>query len=107
MEGGAEERKHRRFDLALPAQVRTRADAPPEVQASTRDISAGGVYFTLPREIEPGSELEWELMVPPEFSQGQAVRIRCRGKVIRVERPDAQGKVGVAATIEEYEFIKA
>ena len=103
---GTDERKHRRFDLSLPAQVRTRADAPPEVQTSTRDISASGVYLTLPRGIEPGAELEWELTLPPELSQGNVVRIRCRGKVVRVERPDAEGKIGVAATIENYEFIK-
>ena len=105
METGAEHRKHRRFSLSLPVQVKSGPGA--QIETATRDVSASWLYFSMPQNVQPGSELEWELMLPPELCGGEKVRIRCHGKVVRVERPDAQGKVGVAATIEDYQFIKA
>jgi hypothetical protein len=80
-------------------------DNPPD-ETITRDISARGVCFELSEEMELGSELRWEMALPPQLCGGQDVRIRCRGKIVRVEKSDAQGKVGVAATIESYEFIR-
>ncbi len=97
---------HRRFDLSFPIHVRVKEEAAPQIQTSTKDISARGIYFTMSEHCELGSELECVVTLPPEFCQGNTVQVRCRGKIVRVERPDAQNKIGVAATIEEYEFLK-
>ncbi len=105
MQTGAEHRRHHRFALSLPVEVK--AGPGVQVETATRDVSASGLYFSMPQNVQPGSELDWELMLPPELCGGEKVRIRCHGKVVRVERPDAQGKIGVAATIESYRFIKA
>ncbi len=101
----SDHRRHHRFDLSLPVKVRPAATL--EIETSTKDISASGISFTMSRDCELGSELEWELTLPPELCQGNNVRIRCRGKVVRVDRLDAPGKIGVAATIETYEFVKS
>lgn len=91
--------------MAIPVKVRTGRTAPP-VETVTRDISEGGVYLQLAQPLEIGAEIECHLTLPPEICQGQVVRLRCQGKVIRVERPDAMGRIGVAATIESYAFLK-
>lgn len=105
MPTGAEQRKHRRFNLTLPVQVRVQAEAAPQVSAATRDISSGGIYLMMPQNLEPGSELDFEVTLPGELSGGKPIRLRCRGKVVRVNRQEEAGKVGVAATIERYEFV--
>ncbi len=104
MATGAEQRKNRRFNLTLPVSVRVKAETP-QVSASTQDISSGGIYLMMPQDLEPGSELDFEVTLPGEVSGGKPIQLRCRGKVLRVNRQEAGGKVGVAATIERYEFV--
>jgi len=106
MSAGVENRKHRRYSLTLPLRVRVKTQTWAETDTSTRDVAAAGVSFVMAQPCEIGSLVEFELSLPPEVSQGIVVRIRCRGKVVRVERPDISGRFGVGATIEEYEFLK-
>ena len=102
----AERRNHRRYELSLEVKVRPRSKRThPAVQTYTRDISARGIYFNLSDKMEVGSELDFELNLPPELSGGKNVRIRCRGRIVRVEAPDSGG-VGIGATIETYEFVR-
>ena len=107
---GAERRIHRRFELSLPVKVRVKAQEtqvePVTVEAATKDISARGIYFSLSAGIALGSELECEVTLPPELCQGNTIQVRCRGRIVRVEHPDTHGTVNVAATIEDYEFVK-
>lgn len=106
---GAERRIHRRFDLSLPVKVRVKAQEAPEpvtVEAATKDISARGIYFAVSGGIALGSELECEVTLPPELCQGNTIQVKCRGRIVRVERPDTHGTICVAATIEDYEFVK-
>ena len=103
----AERRKYKRYDLAIEVQVKPRKRVAAPVRTFTRDISARGVYFDFAEKMEPGSELEFELNLPPELAAGKNVRIRCRGKIVRVETPGSTGNVRVAATIENYEFVRA
>ena len=106
MANAAERRKYRRYDLSIEVQVKPRKRAASPVRTVTRDISARGVYFDFSERMEPGSELEFELNLPPELAAGKLVRIRCRGKIVRVETPQTEGTTRVAATIENYEFIR-
>ena len=106
MANGAEQRKYRRFDMSIPVKVKVKTQAAPPVQTVTRDISGGGLYFSMSEEIEPGSDLECEVTLPPDLCQGNTVRVRCRGKIVRVERREGENKIGVAATIEHFEFMK-
>ncbi len=74
------------------------------METSTRDISAGGIYFSMTEPCEPGSELELVVTLPSE-RDGSPVRVHVVGKVIRVEPPDPRRRIGVAAVIEKYEFV--
>ena len=100
MVNAAERRKFRRYDLSIEVQVKPRKRVATPVTTVTRDISARGVYFDFSERMEPGSEIEFELNLPPELAAGKSVRIRCRGKIVRVDAPKAEGTTRVAATIE-------
>ena len=101
-----EKRRGRRFLMTLPLTLAS-TEEPVEEPAQTRDVSSGGVYFEMGEAPEPGSRLEFVLTLPAEItlSSSSPVKVRCVGKVVRVERNP--GRVGVAATIERYEFLRS
>ena len=89
--------------MQLPVQVD--AQQPGEdVIAVTKDVSARGVYIYMDSEIAPESAIEFTLTLPPEITMTQSIRVRCKGKVVRVDR-DVPGKVGIAAMIDHYQFL--
>jgi|SRR5579863_2929076 hypothetical protein len=98
-----DKRSTRRFDLRLPVSV-TGESAPPQ-DAQTRDVSARGVCFFVDSAIATGSGIDFTLTLPPEITLTESIRVRCRGKVVRVQDTAPDGKVAVAAVIEEYEFL--
>lgn len=100
-------RRHRRYQIAIPVEVHSPEKEELAVQTATRDISAKGVYFTLSREIELGTEVELFLTLPPQMCEGRRVRVHCRGRVLRREASEGQDRIGVAAVIDEYEFLQA
>lgn len=99
-----ERRGTRRFSLRLPVAVQL-PDQPDPIQAHTKDVSARGVYFFVHEAIEEGVPLEFLLTLPPEITLTESIRVRCRGRAIRVERGGASGKTGVAAVIDDYQFL--
>ena len=100
-----EKRRARRFLLTLPLTL-TSGEEPAKDAAQTHDVSSSGVYFELGEAPHPGSRLEFILTLPTEITLSSPVKVRCVGKVIRVERAPGR-RVGVAATIERYEFLRA
>jgi len=104
-----ERRTSRRYDLSLPVMVRVPVDKTSDSQSGrTRDISTRGVYFTLDKELEAGTELDITLTLPSEITRGTEVLVRALGRVIRVEHDDQEDskRVGVAAVIERYDIIR-
>ncbi len=103
---GQELRSTRRFNLRLPVEVKYSADSVKHAKAHTRDVSSRGICFYFDAQIEPGSDIEFTLTLPPEITLTESIRVRCKGTVVRVEAPATpNGKVGVAATIQHYEFV--
>ena len=100
-----EKRSTRRFALRLPVAVTYAQDGGTEKAAETRDVSARGICFYLDTAIANGSPIEFTLTLPPEITLTESIRVRCKGKVVRVNEAGADGKVAVAAIIEEYEFL--
>jgi len=101
---GQEQRATRRFPLKLPVSVKSPIGG--ESPAHTRDVSARGVCFFLDSpQLEKGSNIEFTLTLPPEITMTESIRVRCRGKVVRVESAGPDGKTAVAAQIEKYEFL--
>ncbi len=102
---GDEKRKERRFALSLPVQVRPRAPVADPVDSNTKDISASGICFLLPEKVEVGAEVEWEVTLPAELGPA-SLRIHCKGRILRVDPPDALGRIAVAATLDSYHFVR-
>ncbi len=104
-EGQQEQRATRRFALRLPVTIKFNDGPVAEAQAQTRDVSARGVFFYMDSKIEEGSTIEFTLTLPPEITLTESIRVRCRGKVVRVDQAGAGSKVGIGAVIEQYDFV--
>ena len=100
-----ERRMMRRFDMRLPAVVRLEDEN--EFQTETQNVSARGVFFYLDRAVSAGTKLEVTLTFPPHVTLTDAVRVRFTARVIRVDSPLPSARVGTAAMIENYEFLRS
>jgi hypothetical protein len=104
-----EKRAARRFALHVPVTVDHDKNAAPgqvgqgEI-AQIRDVSARGICFYLESAVAQGSPIGFTLTLPPEITLTESIRVQCKGRVVRVEDGD-DGKLAVAAVIEEYEFL--
>jgi hypothetical protein len=103
VEAEHEKRATRRFALRLPVAVTYSDNGSQEKSAQTRDVSARGICFYVDSAIAPGSPIEFTLTLPPEITLTESIRVRCKGRVVRVD--DGDGKVAVSAVIDEYEFL--
>jgi hypothetical protein len=45
------------------------------------------------------------MTLPPEITLTESIRVQCKGRVVRVENGAGDGRIAVAAVIEEYEFL--
>jgi len=98
-----ERRRSPRFGFSLPVKV----CFPHHVDGasgdgSTRDISARGAYFIVPRDgIGVAANLDLEITLTGEVTGGTDVLIRVSGKVVRVEElsESDEARVGVAVMI--------
>ena len=95
----------RRFDMRLPAIVRV--DDAQEFHTETQNVSARGVFFYLDHTVETGTKIDVTLTFPPHVTLTEAVRVRFKARVIRVENVLPSSRVGTAAMIEDYEFLKS
>ena len=100
-----EKRATRRFALRLPVSVIAPDNGSHEHTAQTRDVSARGICFYLEAPLAVDSQIDFTLTLPPEITLTESIRVRCRGKVVRVDEAMADAKVPVAAVIDEYEFL--
>jgi hypothetical protein len=106
MENGVERRAARRFSMMLPLRVRFSAgNGITEKPGETRDVSFRGLYFTIEANLESGSSIEFVLTLPQQITLAGDVHIRCYARVLRVDTHN--GRNGVAAQIERYEFLPA
>src|SRR5260370_18641886 len=103
----ASDRRHApRFLMSLPMRVLAPEAQSEQLRASTRDVSYRGLYFLSEAKFEVGSQIDFVLTLPQKVPTSGEVDIRCRGQVVRVEA-GTNGRVGVAAKIERYEFLPA
>jgi hypothetical protein len=106
LQESSDRRSMRRFDMRLPATVRMTGDTAGEFHTETQNVSARGVFFYLDRNLAQGSRIEVTLTFPPHVTLTDAVRVRFTARVIRVDSPLPSARIGVAAAIEEYEFLR-
>lgn len=99
-----DKRATRRFALHLPVSVRC-GESGDEHSAQTRDVSARGICFYVDSALQTGSAIDFTLTLPPEITLTESIRVRCKGRVVRVEGGSPAAKMAVAAVIDEYEFL--
>jgi len=96
----SDQRSIRRFNMKLPVTVQSEGEA---YEATTRDVSARGVFIQMDADLAPDSPLEFTLTLPPEITMTRSVRVHCTGRVLRVVR-ESGGPIGVVAMIDTYKF---
>ena len=106
MSDGADRREARRFTMSLPMRVLPLAAEGQELSVQTRDVSYRGLYFLAEAKLKIGSEIDFVITLPEQVTQSGDVKIRCQGQIVRVE-PTENGRVGIAAKIDRYEFLPA
>jgi hypothetical protein len=95
----------RRFTMKLPASVRV-SGIPSEFPTETENVSARGIFFYLDRWMTEGVRVEVTMAFPRQITLTDPVQVRFLARVIRVVPDKAPTRVGVAAVIEEYQFIQ-
>jgi len=100
-----EKRSARRFALRIPVSVARGEKMEQSESAQLRDVSARGICLYLDSPIEQGSPIGFTLTLPPEITLTESIRVQCKGRVVRIDGAANNGKLAVAAVIEEYEFI--
>jgi hypothetical protein len=104
-EAQQEKRAARRFALRIPVAVDRDGNSNHDESAQIRDVSARGICLYLDSPIAQGSPIGFTLTLPPEITLTESIRVQCKGRVVRIEDGSADGKMAVAAVIEEYEFL--
>ena len=97
-----ERRASQRFDFQLPVAVRL-AGTDREGCGFTQDLSGRGAFFYTDFQVAEGDAVELTFMMPAEITLTESMRVRCRGRVVRVL--PAQSKFGVAVHLEGYEYL--
>ena len=106
----SEARTGKRFPLELPIKIH-RAEEGGQHSGVTGNLSAAGVYIRADAALEVGSNVEFEITLPPEVTGAKEnVVVQCRGRVVRTDEPAAGSTPsearGVACVIDSYDFIR-
>jgi hypothetical protein len=126
---GVERRIGQRFAFNLPVSLRDVATAV-EGLGFTQDLSSRGAFFFTDMALAEGAEIELTLKMPSEITLGENMRVRCRGRVLRIVKAadngwmpafpaasetrsseikstgtDTDTKIGVAVCLNGYEYL--
>ena len=113
---GVERRVGQRFPFLLSVSFREIATGL-EGLGFTQDLSSRGAFFLTDAPLRAGAEIELTLKMPSEITLGESMRVRCRGRILRIVRPDgsstqnslnkpcAETKIGVAVRLEGYDYL--
>jgi hypothetical protein len=115
---GVERRIGQRFAFNLPVALRDVATAS-EGLGFTQDLSSRGAFLFTDMALSEGTEIELTLKMPSEITLGESMRVRCRGRVLRIVKPadngwrpsgeietrSAETKIGVAVCLKDYDYL--
>jgi len=115
---GVERRIGQRFPFNLPVSLRDVTSAA-EGLGFTQDLSSRGAFLFTDMAVSQGAEIELTLRMPSEITLGEDMRVRCRGRVLRIEKAAdkgwglaagnetkaAESKIGVAVCLKGYEYL--
>lgn len=96
----------RRFPVQFPIAVKVEGDQV-QHQCESSNVSTRGLYFDFPVPVDVGCRLEILLTIPEEVTKGEPILVRLFGTAVRVDPGlSRNGPVGIAATIERYDFVE-
>ncbi len=98
-----ERRAAQRFPFQIPVTLRLAGEV--ECRGVTQDVSARGAFISTDTCVPEAGGIEFTLVLPSEITLTESMRVRCRGKAVRVEGPGLGAKYGVAVAVEHYEFL--
>jgi hypothetical protein len=115
---GVERRIGQRFAFNLPVSLRD-VSASAEGLGFTQDLSSRGAFLFTDMALSENAEIELTLKMPSEITLGENMRVRCRGRVLRIvkaadangkppggaETKSAETKIGVAVCLKGYEYL--
>lgn len=100
-----ERRAAQRFDFHLPVSVRL-SGSERETCGFTQNLSGRGALFHTDLALSEADAIDLTLVMPAEITLAENMRVRCRGKVLRVLCSNAVGTRSVIAVhLERYEFL--
>lgn len=100
-------RRDKRIAAKVPVAIKRKQDgAVEELAGETRDVSARGIFMYLSNRIAEGSELELVFPMPGGESPAEDTWVRCKARVLRVEKTESGHRFGVAAVLESYEKLE-
>ncbi len=101
----SEKRRSKRFGINLPVQIEVLGGKRVARAAQTSNIGSGGVSFASAKETKIGGKIEYLITLADGM---MPVRIRCYGKVLRIESntDSIETPWQVTATIDRYKFIR-
>jgi PilZ domain len=107
-----ERRVGQRFSYLLPVSIHQSARGL-EGAGFTQDVSSRGLFLFTDLDLKEGAEIEVTLRMPSEITLGEAMPVRCRGRVLRVSVPiprassstGTESKIGVAVRLDGYEYL--
>ena len=99
-----ERRAAQRFNFHLPVSLRL-TGSEREGSGFTQDLSARGALLYTDFALAVGDTIEMTLVMPSEVTLAENMRVRCRGRVMRVSPAMTGSKCGVAVHLDGYEFL--
>ena len=97
---GVERRIGQRFAFNLPVSLRDVATTI-EGLGFTQDLSSRGAFLFTDMALAEGAEIELTLKMPSEITLGDNMRVRCRGRVLRIVKAADNGWIPSFATASE------
>ncbi len=98
----SEARTGKRFPLELPIKIHGQNQG-----SVTGNMSAAGVYIRGNPALEIGSNVEFEIALPPELTgAAENVVVQCKGRVVRKDAGATGEGQGVACVIDTYDFVR-
>lgn len=70
-------------------------------QGITRDFSSSGIFFETDKSFTQGQPIDFTIALE-NVDPDRLVRVKCRGKIIRIE--EGGQRIGVAVAISSYNF---
>lgn len=104
----SDSRTGRRFPLELPMSLQDKKAK--KLKGTTTNVSAAGVYIQANADLEVGSNVKFEIMLPKKMiGATKDVAIECNGRVVRAAAKNsrkAKDDSGVACVIDSYKFVR-